>query len=160
MRFTCAAVCVLAAPEVVSFHVAVPNALPRDSFAPAAATSSFHTPRATLHSRNTARAAVDSTTSRMSTGIVSVDKQDGKARRLATLLSASAIVADASGVGEEVSGGASDEDMVVSAEKKSKLFRVYEKGAEYFTNLFPVWLTLFSFLALKDPSMFAWFTTE
>lgn len=43
---------------------------------------------------------------------------------------------------------------------KSKLFAAYEKGAEYFTNLFPVWLTICSLLALKDPSMFEWFTTE
>lgn len=44
--------------------------------------------------------------------------------------------------------------------EKSKFFKAYEKGAEYFTNLFPVWLTIFSLLALKDPGMFEWFTTE
>lgn len=45
-------------------------------------------------------------------------------------------------------------------EEKSKIFKAYEKGSEYFTNLFPVWLTVFSLVALKDPSIFAWFTTE
>lgn len=62
----------------------------------------------------------------------------------------------------DVSVGDGSFELAVSAgtEKKSKLFKAYEKGAEYFTNLFPVWLTLFSLVALKDPNMFAWFTTE
>ncbi|KAG5187002.1 putative anion:sodium symporter [Tribonema minus] len=37
---------------------------------------------------------------------------------------------------------------------------LYTKASVVFTNLFPVWLTLFSAVALKDPAMFAWFTTE
>ncbi|CAM9580201.1 unnamed protein product, partial [Discosporangium mesarthrocarpum] len=44
--------------------------------------------------------------------------------------------------------------------KKNKFVAAYEKGAEVFTNLFPMWLMLFSAVALKDPSKFAWFTTE
>lgn len=32
----------------------------------------------------------------------------------------------------------------------------YEKASTIFTNLFPVWLTLFSAVALKDPKAFAW----
>lgn len=62
----------------------------------------------------------------------------------------------------DVSVGDNSFELSVSGgtEKKSKLFKAYEKGAEYFTNLFPVWLTVFSLVALKDPNMFAWFTTE
>ncbi|CAM9478465.1 unnamed protein product [Choristocarpus tenellus] len=48
----------------------------------------------------------------------------------------------------------------VEAPKKNAIFEAYVKGSEVFTNLFPVWLTVFSAVALKDPSAFAWFTTE
>lgn len=82
---------------------------------------------------------------------------------MSTLLSASAIVADSAGVGGKLAGeggGGGGGDLVVADGGKNKLFRAYEKGARYFTNLFPVWLTIFSFVALKDPMKFAWFTTE
>lgn len=89
--------------------------------------------------------------------------QDERAARMSTLLAASAIVADSAGVGGTLAGegaGGGGGDLVAAGEGKNKLFRVYEKGARYFTNLFPVWLTVFSFVALKDPTKFAWFTTE
>lgn len=63
-----------------------------------------------------------------------------------------------SGSSVDVSVGGSE--LAAVPGEKSKFFKAYEKGSEYFTNLFPVWLTMFSLLALKDPSMFAWFTTE
>ncbi|CAN0485412.1 unnamed protein product, partial [Hapterophycus canaliculatus] len=53
-------------------------------------------------------------------------------------------------------GGGGDQ---VAAEK-NKLFKAYETGARWFTNLFPIWLCVFSGVALKDPAVFAWFTTE
>jgi hypothetical protein len=45
-----------------------------------------------------------------------------------------------------------------SDEKKAKssFMEIYTKGSVVFTNLFPLWLTIFSGVALKDPSMFAW----
>lgn len=83
--------------------------------------------------------------------------------RMSTLLSASAIVADGAGVGGKLAGdggGGGGGDLVASEGGKNKLLRAYIKGARYFTNLFPVWLTVFSCVALKDPAKFAWFTTE
>jgi BASS family bile acid:Na+ symporter len=41
-----------------------------------------------------------------------------------------------------------------------KLFEGYEKTANVATTLFPLWTVLFTGLALKSPSSFAWFTTE
>jgi bile acid:Na+ symporter, BASS family len=41
-----------------------------------------------------------------------------------------------------------------------KIFEGYEKGANIFANLFPLWTVLFTGIALKSPSSFAWFTTE
>jgi BASS family bile acid:Na+ symporter len=41
-----------------------------------------------------------------------------------------------------------------------KLFDAYVKTADITTTLFPLWTLLFSGLALKSPSSFAWFTTE
>lgn len=82
---------------------------------------------------------------------------------MSTLLSASAIVADSAGVGGKLAGEGGDGgggDLVAEGEGNNKLFRAYIKGSRYFTNLFPVWLTLFSFVALKDPATFAWLTTE
>lgn len=76
------------------------------------------------------------------------------------ILAASTVVAEGAGVGGKLGGEGSADGTVVGASGKSKLFKAYEKGAEYFTNLFPVWLTVFSLVALKDPNMFAWFTTE
>lgn len=83
--------------------------------------------------------------------------ESARGRRLSTLLSASAMVAGGSGLVETVEGlrgGGGDRA------KKNKLFRAYETGARWFTNLFPIWLCVFSGVALKDPSVFAWFTTE
>lgn len=105
--------------------------------------------------------AVDSRTSRMSAGMVPAPGNERKTLRSSTLLTASAVVAGSSALGGKVAGDGGGDDLVVgTGNKGSKLFRVYEKGAEYFTNLFPVWLTMFSLVALKDPTMFAWFTTE
>lgn len=91
----------------------------------------------------------------MSGGMTPVRRQGSREQRLSTLQAASAAVADNSGT----SGKAGDAGDLAPA-RKGGLYKAYEKGAEYFTNLFPVWLTLFSLVALKDPSMFAWFTTE
>ena len=86
--------------------------------------------------------------------------EDARARRLSTLLSASAVVAsESSGVVgrvESLRGGGGE----LVAPKESKLFRAYETGARWFTNLFPIWLCVFSGVALKNPAAFAWFTTE
>jgi BASS family bile acid:Na+ symporter len=41
-----------------------------------------------------------------------------------------------------------------------KIFDAYVKTADVATNLFPVWTVLFTGIALKSPSSFAWFTTE
>lgn len=49
------------------------------------------------------------------------------------------------------------------SEEKSfgqKLFEGYEKTANVATTLFPLWTVLFTGIALKRPSSFAWFTTE
>lgn len=42
----------------------------------------------------------------------------------------------------------------------SKIFKAYTKTADVATTLFPVWTVLFTGIALKSPSSFAWFTTE
>ena len=102
-------------------------------------------------------------TSRMSAGMTPAPEQDARTARTSTLLAASAIIADSAGVGGTLAGdgaGGGGGDLVAAGEGKNKLFRAYEKGARYFTNLFPVWLTAFSVVALKDPTKFAWFTTE
>lgn len=164
MRFTCVVACLLAAPEAAAFYVTVPRALPRGSFAPAAAVSSSISgaSRAALYKNlGPSLSALDSTTSRMSASVVPAAGQGGESLRPSTVLSASAVVSDGSGTSGAVAGGSSagGGDLVVAG-GKNKVFRAYEKGALYFTNLFPVWLTIFSGVALKDPTMFAWFTTE
>ena len=42
----------------------------------------------------------------------------------------------------------------------TKIFDAYVKTADVATTLFPVWTVLFTGIALKSPSSFAWFTTE
>jgi len=42
----------------------------------------------------------------------------------------------------------------------SKLFKAYTKVMGVATTLFPLWTVLFTGMALKSPSSFAWFTTE
>uniref|UniRef100_A0A7S1BK48 Bile acid:sodium symporter n=1 Tax=Corethron hystrix TaxID=216773 RepID=A0A7S1BK48_9STRA len=42
----------------------------------------------------------------------------------------------------------------------SKLFATYIRAASIATTLFPLWTVLFTGMALKSPSSFAWFTTE
>jgi len=42
----------------------------------------------------------------------------------------------------------------------SKLFKAYVTTAGIATTLFPLWTILFTGIALKSPSSFAWFTTE
>lgn len=101
-------------------------------------------------------AAPDSADSRMSAGQVPLSGRGERAGHSSSLLAASVVVPDSSGLGGKMDGAAA----VGGGQGKSKMFRAYEKGAEYFTNLFPVWLTVFSLVALKDPTMFAWFTTE
>lgn len=92
---------------------------------------------------------------RMSSTPREQQQQAGEARRA---LSATALGAtmSTSSVDMSVSGS----ELAAAPGEKSKFFKAYEKGSEYFTNLFPVWLTMFSLVALKDPSMFAWFTTK
>jgi hypothetical protein len=41
-----------------------------------------------------------------------------------------------------------------------KIFDAYVKIADIATNLFPLWTVLFTGIALKSPTSFAWFTTE
>jgi bile acid:Na+ symporter, BASS family len=41
-----------------------------------------------------------------------------------------------------------------------KIFEGYEVTANVATNLFPLWTLIFTGIALKSPSSFAWFTTE
>ena len=41
-----------------------------------------------------------------------------------------------------------------------KIFDAYVKTADIATTLFPIWTVLFTGIALKSPSSFAWFTTE
>ena len=40
------------------------------------------------------------------------------------------------------------------------LFSIYTKVMGVATTLFPLWTVIFTGIALKDPSSFAWFTTE
>ncbi len=150
MRVACAAACLLAAPTATAFHVAVPAALPHGGFASAAR-------GAPAGGRAAHRYA---TTSRMLGG-GGAQAEGARARRLSTLLSASAAVAgssDAVGRIESLRGGGGE--LVAPKPEKSKLFQAYETGARWFTNLFPIWLCVFSGVALKDPAVFAWFTTE
>jgi BASS family bile acid:Na+ symporter len=42
----------------------------------------------------------------------------------------------------------------------AKIFDAYIKTADVATTLFPLWTVLFTGIALKSPSSFAWFTTE
>lgn len=149
MRVACAVACLLAAPEVAAFHVAVPTALPRGGFSSAVARKGVPGVRAPRYA----------TTSRMLSG--GAQEEDDRAGRLSALISASAMVVGSSGVVgkiESLRGGGGAE--VVTPKQKSKMFQAYETGARWFTNLFPIWLCVFSGVALKDPSVFAWFTTE
>ncbi|CAM9866054.1 unnamed protein product [Scytosiphon promiscuus] len=160
MRVACAVACLLAAPEATAFHAAVPTALRRGGFAAGG------TVRATAAVRRSAAARVgpsihdSTTTSRMSQQQPMVQAREGgaRARQLSALLSASAVVAQSSSLAkiEGLRGGGGDQ----AAAEKNKLFKAYETGARWFTNLFPIWLCVFSGVALKDPAVFAWFTTE
>lgn len=42
----------------------------------------------------------------------------------------------------------------------AKMFKAYTRTANVATTLFPLWTVLFTGVALKSPSSFAWFTTE
>jgi len=42
----------------------------------------------------------------------------------------------------------------------TKIFKAYTKTANVATTLFPLWTVLFTGVALKSPSSFAWFTTD
>jgi len=57
---------------------------------------------------------------------------------------------------------ADDAVVAAPAEEKgpSKLFKTYTKVMGLATTLFPLWTVLFTGIALKSPSSFAWFTTE
>eukprot|EP00903_Cladosiphon_okamuranus_P015151 g14009.t1 len=151
MRVTCAVACLLATREVAAFHAAVPTGLQRGG--------GFSSPGVARK-----RAPAAQAPPRLATGarMLSVGEQeeDGQAQRFATMLSATEYVVQSSGgvVGkiESLRGGGGAE----VAAPKSKMFQAYETGARWFTNLFPIWLCVFSGVALKDPSVFAWFTTE
>lgn len=52
------------------------------------------------------------------------------------------------------SAGSSDESL------GSKIFKAYTKTTNIATTLFPLWTVIFTGIALKSPSSFAWFTTE
>eukprot|EP00752_Nemacystus_decipiens_P002489 g2340.t1 len=147
MRVACAVACLLAAPEVAAFNVAVPTGLRRGGLHVARTTSAV-------------QASSYATTARMLGG--GAQEKNAQAQRFSTLLSATELVVQSSGgvVGkiESLRGGGGDE--LAAPKPKSKLFQAYETGATWFTNLFPVWLCVFSGVALKDPSVFAWFTTE
>jgi len=56
----------------------------------------------------------------------------------------------------------SEEDAVPPQQKSlgTKVFEGYVKTADVATQLFPLWTILFTGIALKSPSSFAWFTTE
>ncbi|CAM9485462.1 unnamed protein product [Ectocarpus sp. 4 AP-2014] len=165
MRVACAVACLLAAPEATSFHVSVRNALPRSGIAPFASRASAAA--AAVQRATAARRAAGPSIAEAAALRMSQEQQAGGARgesargrRLSTLLSASAVVAGGSGLVETVEGlrgGGGDQAVAV---KENKLFKAYETGARWFTNLFPIWLCVFSGVALKDPSVFAWFTTE
>lgn len=57
---------------------------------------------------------------------------------------------------------AADEAAVAPADDKgpSKIFKFYTKTMGLATTLFPLWTIIFTGIALKSPSSFAWFTTE
>lgn len=151
MRVACAIACLLAAPEVAAFHVAVPTARQRGSFSPAVARKSVPGVQAPRFA----------TTARMLSGGAQEEKA-ARARRFSAMVSASSVAVENSVAVRKIEslrgGGAGGE--VAEPKPKSKMFRAYETGARWFTNLFPIWLCVFSGVALKDPSVFAWFTTE
>lgn len=150
MRVACAVACLMAASEVAAFHVAVPTGLPRGRFSLGVARKAAPAVQAPRYA----------TTARMLSG--GAQEENARAQRLSTMLSASALVVQGSGgvVGkiESLRGGGGGE--VAAPKPKGKVFQAYETGARWFTNLFPIWLCVFSGVALKDPSVFAWFTTE
>eukprot|EP01084_Bolivina_argentea_P258225 435253_1 len=45
-------------------------------------------------------------------------------------------------------------------EETGRFMKAYLKYTNTFTNFFPLWLTMFSLIALKSPASFAWFTTN
>lgn len=164
MRSSCAvAACLLALPEATTaFHVpSVP--LPLAGTARAASSTPFSA-RATCK-KNPGLSIVEGgsspriLTAHMSGALSQKPASDaGEVLRSSSLLAVSAAV-ESSSLGGTVAGDGSELAAGGDA-SQSRAFRAYEKGARYFTNLFPVWLTLFSFVALKDPTMFEWFTTE
>lgn len=166
MRCTCVVACLLAVPVAEAFCVHAPTTLPRGDVALSTSfRSSVPAPRTTLRKNlaGPSKSGLDVWASRMSVSMTPAPEQDGRAMRISTLLSASAIVADGAGVGGKLAGegeGSGGGDLVAADAGENKLLRAYIKGARYFTNLFPVWLTIFSCVALKDPTKFAWFTTE
>lgn len=48
----------------------------------------------------------------------------------------------------------------VKKSRKERAFEIYEKVSGTFVNLFPVWTTISAGLALCQPSLFSWFTTQ
>lgn len=170
MKVGYAIACLLAAPGAVAFHVAVPTSLQRGGFVPSAASSAAAVHRSAAAARRAPRSMSAQSTARMSQlrGGGVRDEEDAKARRLSTLLSASAVVvaeSSSGGVVESLRGGGGEivqesKDNLAQATKENKLFQAYETAARWFTNLFPIWLCVFSGIALKDPAVFAWFTTE
>lgn len=151
MRVACAIACLLAAPEVAAFHVAIPTGLPRGG--------GFSSAGVARKSAPAAKALRSATGARMLS--VGGQEENAQARRFATMVSATEYAVQSSGgvVGkiESLRGGGGE---VAQANSKSKMFQAYETAARWFTNLFPIWLCVFSGVALKDPSVFAWFTTE
>lgn len=59
-----------------------------------------------------------------------------------------------------MSGEAASIESVKEDKGPSKFYQTYTKVMGTATTLFPVWTLLFTGIALKDPSAFAWFTTE
>lgn len=162
MRLSCAvAACLLALPKGVAFHVPSVS-LPRTGTAPA---SSTRFSARFICKKNPGLSIVERGASprilaaHMSGTLSPKPVSDAGAILRSTSLMAVSAVVESSSLGGKVAGEGAGLAAGGGA-SKSKAFRIYEKGAEYFTNLFPVWLTLFSLVALKDPSMFAWFTTE
>lgn len=165
MRGACAAAaCLIAAPKAAQAFVNSGVAtLPRTAVLGAStSTTRARHPRAVILSKNPIQPQVASL--RMSSSLLpnsNTGHGEGRQASTSVLLAAASSTFESSS--SNLTGGtadkSSDTSMVLSKEK-SKLFKVYEKGAEYFTNLFPVWLTIFSLVALKDPTMFEWFTTE
>ncbi len=56
--------------------------------------------------------------------------------------------------------GASENEPAEEKSLGTKIFDAYVKTADVATTLFPLWTVLFTGIALKSPSSFAWFTTE